>query len=389
MKKSRFTEEQIIGVMKESEAGAKTADLARKYGASEATLYNWKAKYGVLEVPEAKQLKALEDKNGKLKRLLADSMLDFAALKELLGKNGRRGARREDVTHLQAGLALSERRACKIVGADRTMLRYKSVRRADTALRERLRDLAAQRRRFGYRRLFVLLRREGERSGSNRIYRLYREEGLTVRKRKAHRRAVGARAPILVAAQPNTRWSVDFLHDHFAGSRRFRLFNVIDDVTKECLGANPDTSIGGRYVARELMAIIDRRGKPGMIVSDNGTEFTSYVMLAWCKQEQITWHFTAPGKPTQNALCESFNGPMRDELLNETLFQKINLTREKIAAWVEDYNQTRPHSTLGYLTPAAYAAKFTATDSRLHDPVQFRRPPVASPIHLAYKTTRL
>jgi putative transposase len=287
-------------------------------------------------------------------------------------------AKREAVTHLKEGMNLSERRACQIVGADRRMVRYKSIRPADTPLRERLRDLAAQRRRFGYRRLFVLLRREGERSGCNRIYRLYREEGLTVRKRKARRRAVGTRAPILVAAKPNARWSVDFVHDQFAGSRRFRVFNVVDDVTKECLGAIPDTSIGGRRVARELTAIIDRRGKPGMIVSDNGTEFTSNVMLAWCEEQQITWHFTAPGKPTQNAFCESFNGRMRDELLNETLFLNINHAREKIAAWVEDYNQTRPHSTLGYLTPAAYAANFTATDGRLHNPDQFRRPPVAS-----------
>lgn len=291
-------------------------------------------------------------------------------------------ARREAVTHLREAMNLSERRACQIVGADRRMVRYKSIRPPDTALRERLRELASQRRRFGYRRLFVLLRREGERSGCNRIYRLYREEGLTVRKRKVRRRAVGTRAPILVTARPNARWSVDFVHDQLAGSRRFRVFNVVDDVTKECLAAIPDTSIGGRRVARELTALIARRGKPGMIVSDNGTEFTSNVMLAWCEEQHILWHFTAPGKPTQNAFCESFNGRMRDELLNETLFQNINHAREKIADWVADYNQTRPHSTLGYLTPAAFAATFTATGGRLHNPDQFRRPPVASPMPL-------
>ena len=155
------------------------------------------------------------------------------------------------------------------------MIRYRSCRPLDTELRAHLRELANERKRFGYRRLFVLLRQEGESSGINRIYRLYREEGLTVRKRRARRRAVGARAPILVKARPNARWSLDFVHDQFACGRRFRILNIVDDVTRECLAAIPDTSISGRRVARELATLIEQRGKPGMIVSDNGTEFTS------------------------------------------------------------------------------------------------------------------
>ena len=146
-------------------------------------------------------------------------------------------AKRAAVAHLQAIMSLSERRACSVVGADRKMIRYRSSRPPDAALRGRLRDLANERRRFGYRRLFVLLRREGEPSGINRIYRLYREEGLTVRKRRARRKAAGTRAPILVEAKPNTRWSLDFVHDQFANGRRFRILNIVDDLTKECLGA--------------------------------------------------------------------------------------------------------------------------------------------------------
>ena len=190
--------------------------------------------------------------------------------------------KREAVAHLKAHFGLSERRACEIAGADRKMVRYQSQRAPDTALRGRLRDLANERRRFGYplagrrlpaiavrRRLFVLLRREGEASGINRIYRLYREEGLTLRKRKARRKAIGTRALILMEARANARWSLDFVHDQFACGRRFRVLNVVDDVTRECLAAIPDTSISGRRVARELTALIERRGKPGMIVSDN------------------------------------------------------------------------------------------------------------------------
>ena len=200
-------------------------------------------------------------------------------------------AKRDCVAHLQAAMGLSERRACAFVGADRKMIRYKSRRPPDTELRGRLRELANARRRFGCRRLFVLLRRDGEAAGVNRIYRLYREEGLKVRKRQARRRAVGARAPILVEAKANARWSVDFVHDQFSSGRRFRILNVVDDVTRECLAAIPDTSISGRRVARELTTLIERRGKPGLIVSDNGTEFTSNAMLSWAQDNKINWHF--------------------------------------------------------------------------------------------------
>jgi transposase InsO family protein len=202
-------------------------------------------------------------------------------------------AKREAVAHLKAVMGLSERRACSFVGGDRKMIRYRSRRPPETELRGRLRDLANERRRFGYRRLFILLRREGEPSGINRIYRLYREEGLTVRKRRARRRAVGTRALILVEARPNARWSLDFVHDQFACGRRFRVLNIVDDVTRECLGAIADTSISGRRVARELTDLIDRRGKPGMIVSDHGTEFTSNAILAWSK---VSAHFSARRK---------------------------------------------------------------------------------------------
>jgi putative transposase len=288
-------------------------------------------------------------------------------------------AKRDCVAHLKATMGLSERRACSIVDADRTMIRYRSRRPPDTALRARLRDLANERKRFGYRRLFILLRQDGEASGINRIYRLYKEEGLTVRKRGARRRAIGTRAPMVVAPRANARWSVDFVHDQLASGRRIRILNIVDDVTRECLAAIPDTSISGRRVARELSAVIARRGKPGMIVSDNGTEFTSNAMFAWMGEHKIAWHFIAAGKPMQNGFCESFNGRMRDELLNESLFLGLDHARARIANWVTDYNHRRPHSALGYLTPAAYAANLTATCDRLRNTDKLRRSHVAPP----------
>jgi putative transposase len=269
-------------------------------------------------------------------------------------------AKREAVVHLRTVLEMSERRACTLIAADRTMIRYRSRRPPETELRARLRELANQRRRFGYRRLFIRLRREGERSGINRIYRLYREEGLTVRKRRARRRAVGTRTPILVEARVNARWSLDFVHDQFALGRRFRILNIVDDVTRECLAAIPDTSISGRRVARELTTLIETRGKPRMIVSDHGTEFTSNAILGWAIDHQVEWHYIAPGKPMQNGFVESFNGRMRDELLNESLFLDLDHTRKLIGAWVSDYNTARPHSALGYKTPVAYAKHLIA-----------------------------
>jgi putative transposase len=212
-------------------------------------------------------------------------------------------AKREGVAHLQAVIGVSERRACSIVNADRKMIRYRSCRPPDTELRSQLRDLANERKRFGYRRLFVLLRKGGEPSGINRIYRLYREEGLTVRKRRSRRRAVGTRAPIPVEAVANARWSLDFVHDQLACGRRFRILNIVDDVTRECLAAIPDTSISGRRVARELTTLIGRRGKPGMIVSDNGTEFTSNAVLGWAQDGLASQPITRSSKRSV-AVCE-------------------------------------------------------------------------------------
>ena len=161
---------------------------------------------------------------------------------------------------------------------------------------------------------------------------------------------------ILVEAKVNARWSLDFVHDQFALGRRFRVLNIVDDVTRECLAAIPDTSISGKRVARELSALIDRRGKPQMIVSDNGTEFTSNAILSWAKEHRVEWHYIAPGRPMQNGYIESFNGRMRDE----SLFIDLDQARQIIGAWATDYNTARPHSSLGYKTPAAYAGTLTA-----------------------------
>lgn len=285
--------------------------------------------------------------------------------------------RREAVAHLKQGHEMSERRACSLIGADRSSVRYVHRRPDDTALREVLRGIAETHRRFGYRRLHVVLRRDGHVLNRKRTQRLYREEGLAVRRRRGRKRAIGTRAPLVTAARANARWSVDFVQDQFADGRRFRVLNVIDDVTKESLAAVVDTSISGRRVARELTALIERRGKPGVIVSDNGTEFTSNAVLEWAQKIQVNWHYIAPGKPMQNGNCEAFNGRMRDELLNETLFLGIDHARDAVARWIHIYNTERPHSALGYQAPAVFAAQLTAMGDQLHATEALRRSPIA------------
>ena len=241
--------------------------------------------------------------------------------------------KRQAVAHLCAAYEVSQRRACRTMGAERTSMRYRSIRPDDVALRSRLRELAAIRRRFGYRRLLILIRREGTHVNHKKLRRLYREERLQVRKRGGRKRALGTRAPMTIPQGANQRWSLDFLSDQLNDSRRFRILAVVVDVTRECLALVADTSLSGLRTARELDAIVAERGKPVSIVSDNGTELTSMAILNWCQETGVNWHYIAPGKPTQNAFIESFNGKLRDELLNETLFASLAHARVALADW--------------------------------------------------------
>ena len=190
-----------------------------------------------------------------------------------------------------------------------------------------------------------------------KLRRLYKEERLQVRRRGGRKRALGTRRPMTTPQGPNQRWSLDFVSDALDDSRRFRILCVVDDFTRECLGLVADTSLSGTRVARELDAIIRQRGKPQTVVSDNGTELTSIAILKWSQDTKIDWHYIAPGKPTQNAFVESFNGRLRDECLNETLFSSLSHARAKLAAWKHDYNHHRPHSAHGGATPIEFAEK--------------------------------
>ena len=267
------------------------------------------------------------------------------------------GAKREAVAHAREHHGLSERRACNLVGVSRRGIRYQPTRVDDAPLRARLRELAAERRRFDYRRLGYLLAREGMTPNHKKLLRIYREENLRVRRRGGRKRALDTRAPMLLPGGPNQRWSLDFVSDTLACSRRFRILCVVDDYTRECLALVADTSLSGVRVVRELTRLIGLRGKPHTVVSDNGSELTSSAILRWSQERQVEWHYIAPGKPMQNGFVESFNGRLRDECLNETLFTSLAHARFVLDTWRHDYNHVRPHSKLDGKTPAEIAGQ--------------------------------
>ena len=267
--------------------------------------------------------------------------------------------RRADAIWLRELYAASERRVCGLVGMAVTTYRYRT-QRSDEPLRTRLVELAREKPRFGYRRLHVLLRRGGEQVNHKRLHRVYREAGLAIR-RKKRKHCVREGKPLLARTSANQEWALDFVHDAVECGRTIRVLSVVDAYTRECLALEVDTSFASRRVTRVLDQIISERGRPEAIRCDNGPELTSRHFLAWCVERQIELVHIQPGKPTQNARIESFNGRLREECLNLSWFQNLFDARRKIAAWGKEYNEERPHSSLGYKTPKEFAAMLAAS----------------------------
>lgn len=265
-------------------------------------------------------------------------------------------ARRGAAHWIREKFEISERRACSLAGAHRSTVRY-VARRDDRALRDRLRELASERPRFGYRRLHALLvPDDGPAINLKRVYRIYREEGLAVRRKKRKQVARANRCPRVVPARANEQWSMDFMSDSLANGRTFRTLNVIDDATRECLAIEVDTSLAGVRVTRVLDRIAETRLLPQGIVVDNGTEFTGKALDRWAHSHGVELRFIQPGKPVENCFVESFNGKFRDECLNTHWFTSLWSARGLIQDWVKDYNEVRPHSSLGNRPPAVFAA---------------------------------
>lgn len=258
-------------------------------------------------------------------------------------------------------VGVSERAACKLVGISVSGFRYKSRRKDDPEVRARMKELAARKRRWGYRTICARIRLEGSLVNHKRLYRMYSEEGLTLRRKRHRKRKAGARMTYLPpVTRPNERWAMDFVSDSIAGGRRFRVLSIVDHFTRECPWLEVDTSLPSARVIRVLEQLIEVRGKPEMIVVDNGPEFISIAMDRWAFLQGIVLHFIEPGKPMQNGHVESFNGTLRDDCLNENWFLNIDEARDVIERWKEEYNEFRPHSSIGNIPPALFADRYWA-----------------------------
>lgn len=245
-------------------------------------------------------------------------------------------------------------------------IRYVCHKPEEGLLKERITAIAHEKRRYGYRRIHVLLKCEGITINHKKLFRIYKQLGLKVLKRGGRKRALGTRVIAMTLTKKNQEWSLDFLHDVLAHGRRIRMLTVVDDFTRGSIKIAVDTSLNGRRVCEELEQVIEARGKPDRILSDNGTEFTSMAILRWCQEQGIRWDYIQPGKPYQNGYIESFNGKLRDECLNESIFVNLQEAKRLVETWREEYNKQRPHSSLNGKTPDEVAQeeeKLTGTSN--------------------------
>lgn len=264
--------------------------------------------------------------------------------------------KREAATLLVAQ-GLSQNQACKVVQLHRSVCRYVSKREPDPELIDEIKTIAAERPRFGYLRIHALLRAGGRTINHKRVHRIYRELGLAVRSKGRKKFFWGRKCPKEQALQINDRWSMDFVHDSLSNGRRIRLLNIIDDCSRECLAIEIGHSLSGKQVIEILEQLRETRGLPKEIVTDNGPEFTCKAMIIWACNAGVNLHFIKPGKPTENAFVESFNGRLRDECLNQHWFTSMLQANTLIQQWKYDYNHVRPHSALKNSTPANFAKR--------------------------------
>jgi len=268
----------------------------------------------------------------------------------------RPAQRRGIVVYLQSAYRMSQRKACRLAQLSRKAAAYQPLPRNDAALKARLKALGEQYPRYGYLMLHALLRNEGLVINRKRTYRLYTELGMQVRT-KRRKKLVRPRIPMAIPTKVNERWSLDFVHDQLADGRRIRVLNIVDDFSRKCVGQLVDTSISGVRLARYLDELALTRSLPASIVMDNGPELTSKAMFFWAQKTDVKLCFIQPGKPTQNAFVESFNGRFRDGCLNQHWFRSLDDARQIINEWRKHYNNERPHSSLGYQSPAVFEAE--------------------------------
>ncbi|MCF3108539.1 IS3 family transposase [Niabella sp. CC-SYL272] len=354
MKKTRFTETQIVSVLKRQEGGIPTKELCRELGISEATFYNWKSKYGGMEASDVKRMKELEEENARLKRMYANLAMDNEILRDLFSKKGLGPATKRQLSkELVKERKIPVSRACKIISLPRSQYYYASVK-DDSAVIEALQELAFAHPSYGFRKLFAYLRRSGKNWNHKKVYRVYKQLKLNKKRKGKRRLPARIKHPLQQPETVNKVWSMDFMSDSMTGNRKFRTFNVIDDCSREALAIEVDTSISSRRVIRTLNRVIESNGKPMAVRVDNGPEFTSKDFELWAKGQGISILYIQPGRPMQNGYIERFNRLYREAVLDAYLFFDLYQVRVLTQEWMEEYNHKRPHESLDNLTPLEY-----------------------------------
>ncbi|MGN2245039.1 IS3 family transposase [Frateuria sp. GZRR33] len=336
-------------------------DLCRKHGFSEASYYLWRSKFGGMSVPDAKRLKELETENGRLKKLLAEQVLENEVIKDAPAKKVVTAPARRGLVRHMMDRGLSERRSLAVVRMSASALRYAPRPDRNVELHERILALAHRHKRYGVGMIYLKLRQEGMLVNYKRVERLYQEAKLQVRRRKRKKVPVGERQPLLRPMAANQVWSMDFVFDRTAEGRVIKCLTIVDDATHEAVAIEVERAISGHMLTRVLDRLALSRGLPSVIRTDNGKEFCGRAMVTWAHERGVQLRLIQPGKPNQNAYVESFNGRLRDECLNEHWFTHLLHARAVIETWRREYNEERPKAALSGMTPAAYAQHLSNT----------------------------
>ncbi|MEQ8747393.1 IS3 family transposase [Pyruvatibacter sp.] len=357
MKASTFTDAQKAFVIKQGEEGMPVAEICRKAGISQATYFNWKKKYAGLMPSEMRRLRELEDENGRLKKIVADLTLHREMLQDVIKRKPLRPDRkREIIDAVRQDWQATIRRACSALQFDRSTYHYRSRRTDPAVLKKRIKEICETHVRYGYRRVYYILRRDGWTVNMKKVYRLYREQGLQFRNKTPKRRVKAKlredRAP---AIRPNDVWAMDFVHDQLATGRKLRILTVVDTFSRLSPVLNPRFSYRGEDVVATLETACRKIGYPKVIRVDNGSEFISRDMDLWAYQRGVILDFSRPGKPTDNAFIEAFNSKLRSECLNAHWFMSLQDASEKLEAWRRHYNEERPHISIGNIPPMMLA----------------------------------
>ncbi|MBM9401153.1 IS3 family transposase [Gluconacetobacter azotocaptans] len=353
MKASKFSDAQKAFILKEGADGIPVAELCRKAGISQATYFNWKKKYDGLLPTEMRRLKLLEDENAKLRKLVADLSLDREMLQDVIRRKNLRPARKRKLVDAVRGeWDISIRRACRVLEVDPSTYHYKPRRHDQAAIEARIKEICMTRMRYGYRRVHVVLRREGWDVNVKKIYRIYNELGLKLRNKTPKRRVKAKlRDDRRPAIQANETWAMDFVHDQLATGRKVRILTIVDIFSRFSPMIDPRFSYRAEDVVAVLEQVCATVGYPKTIRVDQGSEFISRDLDLWAYANNVMLDFSRPGKPTDNAFIEAFNGRLRAECLNAHWFLTLADAREKLEAWRRDYNEVRPHGAIGNRTP--------------------------------------